>query len=222
MVLNRRCLLGVALTGDEDPTDEDGDIGIDRGKTAGRAIITRGGGMLQLISVSEGTIVSREVLHLFRILNHVVIEKTNINPAEVGDIVVGSVLESGSQRASECRMATFYAAYPQTVPVRVVNRQYSSGLQFKDGKLTKAYDLPASYLPKFLGGMCNFADQDGFEGKIVAYAKPHFNPLRRCDTSNESYSKANDIASQKAMRSFAHLRLTPILKEASIEFFTLT
>ncbi|CAI9290514.1 unnamed protein product [Lactuca saligna] len=57
------------------------------------------------------------------------IEKTNINPAEVGDIVVGSVLGPGSQRASECRMAAFYAGFPETVPIRTVNRQCSSGLQ---------------------------------------------------------------------------------------------
>ncbi|GJV25353.1 hypothetical protein Tco_1378048 [Tanacetum coccineum] len=74
----------VDLTGDEDPTDEDGDIGVsvslgveiflegkksqesnigdsdntgDGGKTAGRAIITWGGGIASLISESEGTIV---------------------------------------------------------------------------------------------------------------------------------------------------------------------
>ncbi|GFQ03760.1 3-ketoacyl-coa thiolase 2 peroxisomal, partial [Phtheirospermum japonicum] len=57
------------------------------------------------------------------------IEKTNISPNEVGDIVVGSVLAPGSQRASECRMAAFYAGFPETVPVRTVNRQCSSGLQ---------------------------------------------------------------------------------------------
>ncbi|GJW43048.1 hypothetical protein Tco_0071847 [Tanacetum coccineum] len=78
------------LTGDEDPTDEDGDIGIgdptrvsvslgckislegkesqesnigdsdntrDDGKTAGRAIITWGGGIASLISESEEMIV---------------------------------------------------------------------------------------------------------------------------------------------------------------------
>lgn len=41
-----------------------------------------------------------------------VIEKTNLNPSEVGDIVVGTVLAPGSQRASECRMAAFYAGFP--------------------------------------------------------------------------------------------------------------
>ncbi|KAL6194966.1 hypothetical protein ACLB2K_036041 [Fragaria x ananassa] len=58
-----------------------------------------------------------------------VVEKTNLNPKEVGDIVVGTVLAPGSQRASECRMAAFYAGFPETVPVRTVNRQCSSGLQ---------------------------------------------------------------------------------------------
>ncbi|KAL3620531.1 3-ketoacyl-CoA thiolase 1, peroxisomal [Castilleja foliolosa] len=58
-----------------------------------------------------------------------VIEKTNLNPAEVGDIVVGTVLAPGSLRAMECRMAAFYAGFPDTVPIRTVNRQCSSGLQ---------------------------------------------------------------------------------------------
>ncbi|MED6149030.1 3-ketoacyl-CoA thiolase 2, peroxisomal [Stylosanthes scabra] len=58
-----------------------------------------------------------------------VVEKTNVNPSEVGDIVVGSVLAPGALRATECRMAAFYAGFPETVPVRTVNRQCSSGLQ---------------------------------------------------------------------------------------------
>ncbi|XP_020679342.1 3-ketoacyl-CoA thiolase 2, peroxisomal [Dendrobium catenatum] len=57
------------------------------------------------------------------------VEKTNLNPNEVGDIVVGTVLAPGSQRAIECRMAAFYAGFPETVPLRTVNRQCSSGLQ---------------------------------------------------------------------------------------------
>ncbi|XXG90591.1 hypothetical protein AAC387_Pa12g2320 [Persea americana] len=57
------------------------------------------------------------------------IEKTNLIPNEVGDIVVGTVLPPGSQRARECRMAAFYAGFPETVPIRTVNRQCSSGLQ---------------------------------------------------------------------------------------------
>ncbi|GMH20418.1 hypothetical protein Nepgr_022259 [Nepenthes gracilis] len=57
------------------------------------------------------------------------IDKTNINPSEVGDIVVGTVLAPGSERAIACRMAAFYAGFPDTVPLKTVNRQCSSGLQ---------------------------------------------------------------------------------------------
>ncbi|XP_073012427.1 3-ketoacyl-CoA thiolase 2, peroxisomal-like [Typha latifolia] len=57
------------------------------------------------------------------------LDKTKLNPTEVGDIVVGSVLAPGAQRANECRMAAFYAGFPDTVPIRTVNRQCSSGLQ---------------------------------------------------------------------------------------------
>ncbi|KAL8215062.1 hypothetical protein R6Q57_004511 [Mikania cordata] len=58
-----------------------------------------------------------------------VVEKTNVDPSEVGDIVVGTVLAPGSQRGIECRMAAIYAGFPDTVPLRTVNRQCSSGLQ---------------------------------------------------------------------------------------------
>ncbi|KAK8688592.1 hypothetical protein V6N13_087349 [Hibiscus sabdariffa] len=58
-----------------------------------------------------------------------VIDRTKVNPNEVGDIVVGTVLAPGSLRATECRMAAFYAGFPDTVPIRTVNRQCSSGLQ---------------------------------------------------------------------------------------------
>jgi len=40
----------------------------------------------------------------------------------VGDIVVGSVLGPSSQRANESRIAMFLAGFPETVPVRTVNR----------------------------------------------------------------------------------------------------
>ncbi|KAF9688932.1 hypothetical protein SADUNF_Sadunf01G0039400 [Salix dunnii] len=67
--------------------------------------------------------------HAEDLLAPALIEKTNLDPREVGDIVVGSVLAPGSQRASECRMAAFYAGFPETVPIRTVNRKCSSGLQ---------------------------------------------------------------------------------------------
>lgn len=56
-------------------------------------------------------------------------ETKNINPTDIGDVVVGSVLGDSSQRANECRIGMFLAGFPVKVPVRTVNRQCSSGLQ---------------------------------------------------------------------------------------------
>ncbi|XP_072993568.1 3-ketoacyl-CoA thiolase 2, peroxisomal-like isoform X2 [Typha latifolia] len=66
---------------------------------------------------------------LLAVVLKAVLDKTKLNPNEVGDIVVGTVLAPGSQRATECRMAAFYAGFPETIPLRTVNRQCSSGLQ---------------------------------------------------------------------------------------------
>ncbi|XP_039035715.1 uncharacterized protein LOC120172295 [Hibiscus syriacus] len=57
------------------------------------------------------------------------IHRTKLNPSEVSDIVVGTVLAPGLQRGIECMMAAYYAGFPDTVPIRTVNRQCSSGLQ---------------------------------------------------------------------------------------------
>eukprot|EP00740_Mantoniella_antarctica_P005397 CAMPEP_0181361596 /NCGR_PEP_ID=MMETSP1106-20121128/7408_1 /TAXON_ID=81844 /ORGANISM="Mantoniella antarctica, Strain SL-175" /LENGTH=425 /DNA_ID=CAMNT_0023475195 /DNA_START=366 /DNA_END=1643 /DNA_ORIENTATION=+ len=57
------------------------------------------------------------------------VDRTGLDPADVGDVVVGSVLGQSSQRANECRIAMFLAGFPQEVPVCTVNRQCSSGLQ---------------------------------------------------------------------------------------------
>lgn len=57
------------------------------------------------------------------------VDRTGVEPEAIGDVVIGSVLGPSSQRANECRIAMFLAGYPETVPVRTVNRQCSSGLQ---------------------------------------------------------------------------------------------
>lgn len=44
--------------------------------------------------------------------NQAVVERTCLDPSEVGDIVVGTVIAPGSQRAMECRVAAYFAGFP--------------------------------------------------------------------------------------------------------------
>lgn len=55
------------------------------------------------------------------------IERTKLDPSEIGDIVVGTVLAPGSVRAIECRMAAIYAGIPGKFMICLV---YSSRLTF--------------------------------------------------------------------------------------------
>jgi acetyl-CoA acyltransferase 1 len=55
-------------------------------------------------------------------------ERAKIDPNIIGDIVVGNVLQAGAG-AHSARMAQLVAGIPHTVPLSVVNRQCSSGLQ---------------------------------------------------------------------------------------------
>jgi acetyl-CoA acyltransferase 1 len=56
------------------------------------------------------------------------IDRSNIDPAMVEDIAVGSVLPPGGG-ATEFRAAALAAGFPVSTAVRSLNRQCSSGLQ---------------------------------------------------------------------------------------------
>jgi|ERR1712137_53652 len=58
-----------------------------------------------------------------------ILESTGIPAGSVGDIVIGTVLSKGSTGATEVRIASLLAGFPEEVPVYTVNRQCSSGLQ---------------------------------------------------------------------------------------------
>lgn len=107
-----------------------------------------------------------------------VIEKTNVNPSEVGDIIVGTVLAPGSERAIECRMAAFYAGFPETVPLRTVNRQCSSGLQ---AVADVAAYIKAGFYDIGIGAGLECMTQDNIS-----------RPTRKASSNVEAFAQARD------------------------------
>ncbi|KAI3763482.1 hypothetical protein L2E82_13371 [Cichorium intybus] len=122
------------------------------------------------------------------------IEKTNVNLAEVGDIVVGSVLGPGSQRG------------------RTVNRQCSSGLQaVPDVAATiKAgfYEIAAPETPKPKHRYRLIVTAGGGGAAMVKYSKEPDNPTKSCK------ARGSDLRCHfKNTRETAHaIRKMPLIK----------
>lgn len=57
------------------------------------------------------------------------LRRTQLSPADVGDVVMGTVLPRGDSGAVQTRVAAILAGLPEMVPVRTANRLCSSGLQ---------------------------------------------------------------------------------------------
>lgn len=57
-----------------------------------------------------------------------IVERTKVNPALIGDIQIGNVLQPGAGAATS-RMAQFLGGFSFEAPLSAVNRQCSSGLQ---------------------------------------------------------------------------------------------
>ncbi|XP_022868638.1 phosphatidylinositol/phosphatidylcholine transfer protein SFH8-like isoform X4 [Olea europaea var. sylvestris] len=94
-----------------------------------------------------------------------------------------------------------------TAKIHVLGNKYQN-------KLLEIID--ASELPEFLGGTCTCADQGGcLRSDKGPWKNPEILKVKGSDTSTaESGSEAEDIASPKAIRSYSHLRLTPVREEA--------
>lgn len=75
-----------------------------------------------LPQAKRGGLKDTDAVDLLATVFKAVLERSRINPADIGDIVVGSVLGPSSQRANEARIASFFAGIPEEVPVRTVNR----------------------------------------------------------------------------------------------------
>jgi acetyl-CoA acyltransferase 1 len=82
-----------------------------------------------LTKAKKGGLANSDAVDMLTAVFKGVLDQTKIDPKVIGDIVIGSVLGPSSQRANECRIASFLAGIPETVPVHTVNRQCSSGLQ---------------------------------------------------------------------------------------------
>ncbi|KXZ51925.1 hypothetical protein GPECTOR_11g51 [Gonium pectorale] len=82
-----------------------------------------------LTKAIRGGLKDTDAIDLLATVFKAVLQRTGVEPEALGDIVIGSVLGPSSQRANECRIASFFAGIPESVPVRTVNRQCSSGLQ---------------------------------------------------------------------------------------------
>eukprot|EP00877_Chromochloris_zofingiensis_P002790 jgi/Chrzof1/12511/Cz06g36270.t1_ATO2B[v5.2] len=82
-----------------------------------------------MTKAKRGGLKDTDAVDLMATVFKAVIQQAGVEPQAIGDIVIGSVLGPSSQRANEARIASFFAGIPETVPVRTVNRQCSSGLQ---------------------------------------------------------------------------------------------
>jgi len=98
------------------PREKDDDIVIVAGARTAIGRAKKGGFNMTPIDDLLGVVI-RKVLE----------EVRPLKPEEVGDVVVGSVL--GGSAATQARTGMLLGGLPNTVPVRTVNRQCSSGLQ---------------------------------------------------------------------------------------------
>lgn len=122
-----------------------------------------------------------------------VLDKGRTPPSMIGDVVVGSVLGKNNQRANEARIACFMAGLPAEVPVHLVNRQCSSGLQ---AIAHVAASIKSGYYDAGIGaGVESMSTANpGWEGKI--------NPKIFMDPNTKACLLPMGITSENVARKF--------------------
>ncbi|PVV00274.1 hypothetical protein BB560_005351 [Smittium megazygosporum] len=119
--------------------------------SAVRTALTKGG---------KGGFKDTNAEYLLSCVLRAVLQRVNLDPALVDDVVVGNVLPPGGG-ASMARMAMLYAGYPESTSVMTVNRQCSSGLQavaqtaaaIRDGTIEIGVGAGAESMSKFYGAL---------------------------------------------------------------------
>ena len=73
------------------------------------------------------------------------IERSGLDPAEVDDVIIGCVMQTGEQSSNQARVAWLSAGYPESVPGTTIDRQCGSSQQAvhfaAQGIMAGVYDI---------------------------------------------------------------------------------
>jgi len=141
----------------------------------------------------KGVLAQTPVEDLLAPVIQAAVKKSRVPVSMIGDVVVGSVLGKNVQRANEARIACYMAGLPDEVPVHLVNRQCSSGLQ---AIAHVAASIKAGYYDAGVGaGVESMSSaQMGWQGKI--------NPKIFMDPKTKACLLPMGITSENVARKF--------------------
>src|SRR3954452_24347700 len=73
------------------------------------------------------------------------VERNNLDPELIDDVIMGCVMQVGGQGINVCRNAVLAAGFPESVPATTIDRQCGSSQQSAhfaaQGVITGAYDI---------------------------------------------------------------------------------
>ncbi|TDG13348.1 acetyl-CoA C-acyltransferase [Seongchinamella unica] len=86
---------------------------------------------------------------LLQQLYNALVERTGLDPACVGEVVLGCATQHGEQAGNIAKSSTLYAGWPSSVPGMTINRYCSSGI---DSVALAALKVQAGQVDRALGG----------------------------------------------------------------------